>query len=193
MESAPGGRRLLVGACGAANVVNLPGYLQALRWVPGLRVHVVMTATATRFLPVRTVRLVSEAVFCDGDDNFDPGHVGLADWADHVIVLPATAHVLAQVAQGYAGSLLTATLLAYEGKVIFFPSMNPAMWRKPAVQRNVAQLEADGHHIAGPVTTECWELDGGRMRPGLGLPTPPQVAAIIRDIVTSHEQGEEIP
>jgi phosphopantothenoylcysteine decarboxylase len=179
------GRSLLVGACGAANVLNLPSYLQTLRQVPGLRVRVIMTPTATRFVPVRTVRLVSDAVFCDGEDNFEPGHARLADWADLFIVLPATAHVLAQAAQGYAGSLLTATLLAYEGSVIFFPSMNAAMWRKPAVQRNVAQLAADRHRIAGPVMTQCWEIDEDGMRPGLGLPSPSQVAAIIKDIVTT--------
>ena len=146
-------------------------------------------------MPARTVRLVSDAVYCDGEDNFDPGHARLADWADHFIVLPATAHVLAQAAHGYAGSLLTATLLAYEGSAIFFPSMNTAMWRKPAVRRNVAQLKADGHRIAGPVMTRCWEIDGDGMRSGPGLPSPAQVAAIVRDIVmppgANPEQDEE--
>ncbi|MFI6599557.1 flavoprotein [Nonomuraea sp. NPDC050536] len=177
------GSRLLVGACGAANVMNLPGYLLELRRLPGVQVRVVMTASAARFLPARTVALVSDAVFCDGEHDFEPGHARLARWADRVIVLPATADVLAQAAHGFAGSLLTAALLAHEGAVIFFPSMNAAMWRKPSVQRNVAQLRADGHHIAGPVMTECWEIAGQDVRVGPGLPSPAQVAEIIGDIM----------
>ncbi|MEV0390016.1 flavoprotein [Nonomuraea sp. NPDC050643] len=194
-DPATGAKNLLIGACGAANVMNLPSYLLALRRLPALRVQVIMTATAATFLPPRTVRLVSDAVFCEGENNFDPGHARLARWADHFIVLPATAHVLAQAAQGCAGSLLTATLLAYQGAAIFFPSMNAAMWSKPPVQRNVLQLRADGHHIAGPVMTPCWEIAGESLRTGPGLPAPSQVAGIIEDIImpsgTAAVAGEE--
>ncbi|MFC4531071.1 flavoprotein [Sphaerisporangium dianthi] len=179
-----GETNLLVGACGAANVVNLPGYLMALRKLSGLKVHVVMTATAARFLPVETVRLLSDAAFGEGEGNFDPGHARLAAWADRFIVLPATAHTLAQAAHGFAGSLLTATLLAYEGSAIFFPSMNAVMWKKPAVQRNVAQLRADGHHVAEPVMTQCWEIAGASVRTGPGLPSPGQVAGLVEHIIT---------
>ncbi|GGL05275.1 hypothetical protein Sme01_63870 [Sphaerisporangium melleum] len=179
-----GGSRLLVGACGAANVVNLPAYLMALRRLPGLQVRVVMTATAARFLPLRTVRLLSDAAYGEGEDDFDPGHARLAAWADRFIVLPATAHTLAQAAHGFAGSLLTATLLAHEGSAIFFPSMNAAMWRKPAVRRNVEQLRADGHHVAEPAMTPCWEIASGSVRTGPGLPSPAQVAGLIEQIMT---------
>jgi phosphopantothenoylcysteine decarboxylase len=192
VDAAAGQRRLLVGACGAANVMNLPGYLLALCQIPEVRVQVVMTAAAARFLPARTVRLVSEAVFCEGESNFDPGHAKLATWADHVIVLPATADVLAQVAHGCAGDLLTATLLAYQGHATFFPSMNEAMWRKPAVQRNVAQLKADGYLIAGPVMAQSWEIAGNRMKVAAGLPPPSRVAEIIRDIILPADVEDQV-
>jgi phosphopantothenoylcysteine synthetase/decarboxylase len=180
---------LLVGACGAANVINLPGYLIALRGLSGLKVHVVMTATATRLLPIETVRLVSDAAYGEGDGNLDPGHVRLAAWADRFIVLPATAHALAQAAHGFAGSLLTATLLAHKGAVIFFPSMNAEMWNKPSVQRNVAQLRADGHHVADPVMAPCWEVASGSVRTGPGLPSPSLIAGIIKEILAPHVTG----
>ncbi|WP_084964875.1 flavoprotein [Thermoactinospora rubra] len=176
--------KLLIGACGAADVMSLPNYLLALRTrMPALRVRVIMTATAVKFLPARTVRLIGEAVFCEGEDNFDPGHAKLAQWADHFIVLPATANVLAQAAQGFSGSLLTAALLAYPGRAIFFPCMNAEMWHKPAVQRNVAQLTADGHHIAGPVMAQCWEISTAEYKTGPCLPSPSQVAGIVEDVV----------
>lgn len=163
--------------------MNLPGYLLALRRLPGAQVRVVLTAGAARFLPARTVALISDAVFCEGEHDFEPGHARLARWADRFIVLPATAHVLARAAHGFSDSLLTAALLAHEGSVIFFPSMNAAMWHKPSVQRNVAQLRADGHHIAGPVMTECWEIAGQDVGIGPGLPSPAQVAGIVGDIM----------
>lgn len=177
---------LLVGASGAANVINLPGYLIALRRLPRVRVHVVMTGTAARLLPIETVRLVSDAAYGEGDGNLDPGHARLAAWADRFIVLPATAHTLAQVAHGLAGNLLTATLLAHEGSAIFFPSMNAAMWRKPSVQRNVARLRADGYHVADPVMAPAWEIASEAVRTGPGLPSPAQVAGIVEDIITPH-------
>ena len=83
-------------------------------------------------------------------------------------MLPATAHTLAQAAHGFAGSLLTATLLAHQGSAIFFPSMNAAMWHKPSVQRNVAQLRADGYHVADPVMAPCWEIASESSAPGRG-------------------------
>jgi phosphopantothenoylcysteine decarboxylase len=182
---------LLVGASGAANVINLPSYLIALRRLSGVRVHVVMTATATRLLPVETVRLVSDTAYGEGEGNLDPGHVRLATWADRLVVLPATAHTLAQAANGFAGSLLTATLLAHKGAAIFFPSMNTEMWNKPSVQRNVAQLRADGHHVTDPVMTPAWEIASGSVRTGPGLPSPSTVADIIAEIITPRVAGAE--
>jgi phosphopantothenoylcysteine synthetase/decarboxylase len=175
---------LLVGVCGAANVINLPSYLIALRRLSGLRVQVVMTASARRLLPIETVQLVSDAAYGEGEGNIDPGHARLARWADRLIVLPATAHTLAQAAHGFAGSLLASTLLAHPRAVIFFPSMNAEMWHKPSVQRNVAQLRTDGHHIADPVMAPSWEIAGGSVRIGPGLPSPSQIAGLIEQIMT---------
>lgn len=177
-EASPG-TCLLVGACGSANMLSLPLYLYALRALPDCRIHVVMTATAARILPPETVRLVSDAVFCDGVDNFDPGHVRIARWADQFVVLPATANTLGQAANGLAGNLVTSALLAYDRPAIFFPSMNELMWEKPSVRRNVETLRQDGHHVIDPEPTEGWEVASADFRTMPGLPPPAVVAQLV--------------
>jgi phosphopantothenoylcysteine decarboxylase/phosphopantothenate--cysteine ligase len=74
----------------------------------------------------------------------------LAGWAELVLVLPATADVLARTAAGLAPDLLGTVLLATAAPTVFVPAMNPVMWAKPAVQRAVAQLRADGCGVVPP-------------------------------------------
>lgn len=179
LRPAGSGLKVLVAACGAANMMNLPRYLIALRALPDCRVHVVMTEAATRLLPVATVRLMSDAVFCDGPDSFDPGHVRLARWPDRLVVLPATANKLGEVANGLGGDLVATLLLAYEGSAIFFPSMNQAMWARPSVRRNVEQLRADGHQVVDPVLGKAWEIASASYRVIAGLPEPETVTRLV--------------
>jgi phosphopantothenoylcysteine synthetase/decarboxylase len=157
----------------------LPSYLLELQKVPGWRLRVVLTYTAARIMPPATVALVSDAVFSEDQDRFSPGHVRLARWASHLIVLPATAHLLAQAAHGLPGSLLAATLLAYPRPAMFFPTMNLHMWQQPSVQRNVAMLRADGHHVVEPDLIRCWEMASGSFRLSPGLPGPTEAARMV--------------
>ena len=78
---------------------------------------------------------------------------------------PATANVLAKAALGLGDEIVTTTLLAFNGPIIFAPAMNVQMWNKPPVQRNVAQLRADGRVIVGPELghLSCGEVGEGRM------------------------------
>ena len=84
-----------------------------------------------------------------------------------MLLVPATADRLASIAHGLASDLLGSALLAVEVEKprIAAPSMNPEMWRQPAVQRNVAQLQQDGWQLVGPVSgsTACGEQGLGRM------------------------------
>lgn len=132
-------------------------------------VWVVMTPSATEFLPARTVRLVADQVQAE---FFEVGeacnHVRLAEWADLFIVWPATANVLGQVAGGMAANLLTATVLAHSKPVLFFPHMNRSMYEKAAVQRNIGQIRDDGHWVCELVeslgfveATREWEVHPG--------------------------------
>lgn len=175
--------RILVGVCGAGAVLVLQDYLATLRSRPGWQIRVVMTPAATRILPPTTVGAMCDEVYSDGAHNFRPGHVGIASWADHLIVLPATANVLGQTAHGLAPDLLGTVLLAWERPVVFFPSMNERMWNRPPVRRNVEQLRADGHVVVDPVMRECWEIASSSMKVGPALPFPAEVARIVARLV----------
>jgi phosphopantothenoylcysteine decarboxylase/phosphopantothenate--cysteine ligase len=95
-------------------------------------------------------------------------HVALGQQADIVIVAPATAHTLAQMAGGFAGDLLGTTLLASTAPVLIAPAMHTEMWEHPAVQDNVRVLLGRGVHMVGP---EAGELTGGDV--GLGRMAEP--------------------
>lgn len=183
--------RLLVGASGAGNVINLPAYLHAMRGTDECTVRVLMTQTAASIMPTHTIGLVSDGVFCDGPSQFEPGHVELATWADQFVVLPATAHTLAQAANGLAGNLLTSAILAYGGPVIFFPSMNELMWANRAVQRNVERLRDDGHRVVEPELVRTWEIASGTMRELPGLPPPAVVARMVADATVASARSTD--
>ena len=99
--------------------------------------------------------------------------------ADCIVVAPASADFLAKAAQGSADDLLTTLLLCAECPVVFAPAMNAAMWAKPAVQRNVAQVAADGAHIVPPGSgwLSCRQAGVGRMA------EPTEIAAAIEAVL----------
>jgi phosphopantothenoylcysteine decarboxylase/phosphopantothenate--cysteine ligase len=120
--------------------------------------------------------------------SFDPqafplgAHIELAARADLVVVAPATADLLAKAASGAADDLLTTLLLCAECPVLLAPAMNAAMWAKPAVQRNVAQLAADGATIVPPGSgwLSCRQTGAGRMA------EPDEIASAIATAVAGR-------
>ncbi len=85
-----------------------------------------------------------------------PGHINLADWADIVVVAPATADIIGKIANGICDDLLSTTLCACwplikSGSALLAPAMNNNMWDNPAVQRNVKQVKQTGFKLIGPV------------------------------------------
>lgn len=173
--------RLLVGACGAGNVLNLPAYLVRFHALSCRSIRVVMTEPATRMLPPASVGPFCDDVYTGREHRFKPGHVSLALGADVMIILPATAHFLAVAAHGLAESLLSATLLAFPHRVVFFPSMNKTMWNQPSVQRNAAQLRQDGHLVVSPPLVESWTMSSGTFERQPGMPSPDRAAEITRE------------
>jgi phosphopantothenoylcysteine decarboxylase/phosphopantothenate--cysteine ligase len=135
----------------------------------GARVLPVMTSSAGRFVgPVTLSGICGEAVVSDMWDPSFAGevHVHLASLADLIAIVPATADVLARLAQGRADDVVTALALCARGPVLAAPAMHPRMWGHPAVQRNVAELAAQGRvTLAGPVAGEVasGEVGMGRM------------------------------
>ncbi len=135
----------------------------------GVSVRVILTRAGAKFVtPLSLATLSGEPV---EDDLFDAGkeaeigHIRLSRDADLVVVAPATADLLAKMANGLADDLATTCLLATDKPVLAVPAMNVRMWRHPATERNVAQLHRDGVRFVGPETGEmaCGEYGPGRM------------------------------
>jgi phosphopantothenoylcysteine decarboxylase/phosphopantothenate--cysteine ligase len=120
----------------------------------GATVLPVMTGSATRFIgPVSLAGLCGEAVATDMWDASFAGemHVRIAERADLVAVVPATADILSRLAHGRADDLVTALALGAKGPVLAAPAMHPRMWNHPATRRNVADLAAQGRvTLVGP-------------------------------------------
>jgi phosphopantothenoylcysteine decarboxylase/phosphopantothenate--cysteine ligase len=136
----------------------------------GASVRAVMTAAAQEFVtPLSVGALTADHVFTDlfdRQDEQDVGHIRLAREADVIVVAPATADLMAKAAQGLAGDLAGAVLLATDVPVLMAPAMNPVMWAHAATRRNHARLLADGVRFVGPnrgEMAESGEAGEGRM------------------------------
>jgi phosphopantothenoylcysteine decarboxylase/phosphopantothenate--cysteine ligase len=145
----------------------------------GARVRPIMTKAAERFVgPVTLQGICGEQVHSDMFARQIAGelHVELAASADVVALVPATADLLASLAHGRAGDVVRATALCASCPVLAAPAMHPRMWNHPAMQRNVAQLQADGRvQLVGPVDGEVASGDSGRGR----MAEPQQIADAI--------------
>jgi phosphopantothenoylcysteine decarboxylase/phosphopantothenate--cysteine ligase len=134
----------------------------------GFGVTAVMTRAAQAFVGSATfAALTGRPAACE---TFDPAyplgaHIELARRAELLVVAPATADYLAKAAHGAADDLLSTLTLCFTGDVFVAPAMNCEMWEKPAVQRNVAQLQADGFRVLPPGEgwLSCRTKGAGRM------------------------------
>ena len=176
--------RLLVGVSGSVAILNLPAYLAALRAGLAGEVRVIMTSQAAAMLPPSTVALICDEVFLEERPAAErrPGHIELARWAEMFVVLPATANVIGQAANGLGSNLLTTTILASPKPVVFCPNVNDLMWTKPAVQRNVETLRADGHVVIEPESAVAYEVDSGEMRESLMVPEPTDLIGRLQEV-----------
>ncbi|MCB5205738.1 bifunctional phosphopantothenoylcysteine decarboxylase/phosphopantothenate--cysteine ligase CoaBC [Methylovorus mays] len=135
----------------------------------GIRVDVVMTSAATRFITPLTMQALSgRPVYTDlWDERIANGmpHIELSRQADAILVAPASADFMAKLVHGAADDLLSTLCLARDCPLIVAPAMNRQMWEHPATQRNVAQLQRDGVRLIGPDSGEqaCGETGLGRM------------------------------
>lgn len=120
----------------------------------GADVKVMMTESAKEFVTPLSFQVMSRNdVFFDTFDEKDSSviaHIDLADWADLIIVAPATANVLGKVANGIADNMVTTTLLATTAEVWFAPAMNVDMYQNKAVMRNIETLSNDGYRFIEP-------------------------------------------
>ena len=135
----------------------------------GADVRAILTKGGAEFVtPLSLSALCEEKAFTDLfdlKDDVEIGHIRLSREADLIVVAPATADLLAKLAQGLADDLATAVLLATDKKVLAAPAMNVRMWQHKATRRNVARLRDDGIAFVGPYEGEmaCGEYGPGRM------------------------------
>jgi phosphopantothenoylcysteine decarboxylase/phosphopantothenate--cysteine ligase len=136
----------------------------------GHEVRVVLTQAAQAFVtPLSAAALSGDKIYSDLFDLTDEtemGHISLSRQADLVVVAPATADLMAKLANGLANDLASTLLLATDKRVLMAPAMNVRMWTHAATQRNLATLKADGVLLTGPDEGEmaCGEFGPGRMR-----------------------------
>ena len=176
-------KNILIGVTGgiaAYKVVEVASLLKK----SGANVKVMMTKHATEFVSPRTFQeitnnAVSVEMFGDAA-NFNVAHISLANWADLIVIAPATANFLAKMAHGIADDLLTTTILAFDKKILICPSMNTKMFENPATQANLSTLKTRGVKILEPAegNLACGTVGKGR------LPEPKEICAEIEKIFT---------
>ncbi|WP_409368313.1 bifunctional phosphopantothenoylcysteine decarboxylase/phosphopantothenate--cysteine ligase CoaBC [Lysinibacillus sp. 38-6] len=152
----------------------------------GFQVKVIMTASARQFVNPLSFQVMSKNdVYYDTFDEKDSNviaHIDLADWADLILVAPATANVIGKLANGIADDMVTTTLLATTAPVWLAPAMNVHMYEHPAVKRNLAQLAADGYQFIEPSEgfLACGYVGKGR------LEEPEKITAIVVDYFSAQ-------
>src|SRR5688500_11639689 len=145
--------------------------VEVMRGLPkaGCEVSVAMTRHATEFVQPLTFRALTDRhVIVDDYDpaNPDPiAHINFSQEIDLLLIVPATANIIAKFANGVADDFLSSTYLACTAPVMIAPAMNTTMWDQPATQRNIAQLQEDGVHFVEPVAGElaCKTVGTGKL------------------------------
>jgi phosphopantothenoylcysteine decarboxylase/phosphopantothenate--cysteine ligase len=157
----------------------------------GALVRTVLTENALRLVGAKSFEAVTGGPVYTSmweGEEFKIGHINLADWADVVVVAPATANIIGKFANGISDDLLSTVLCACWAKpMVFAPAMNERMWTNPAVQKNVKSLGQMGIELIGPQRGRlaCGEEGIGRM-------TEPQdiLEAVVRIATKVKRKGK---
>ncbi len=161
-------KHILLGVTGSIAAYKAAELVRRLR-EGGAEVRVVLSAGGAEFVTPLTFQALSanpvHSELLDTEAEAAMGHIELARWADAVVVAPASANVIARLAQGRADDLLAAVCLATEAPVAVAPAMNQQMWANAATQDNLQRLRERGMHQFGPAEGDqaCGETGLGRM------------------------------
>ena len=167
-STALGGFRILLIISGGIAAYKSLDLIRRLR-ERGAELRCVLTAGGAEFITPLSVASLSESpVYTDLwslKDESEMGHIRLSRECDLIIIAPASANILAQMANGLASDLATTTLLAADKPILIAPAMNQMMWGHAATQANIATLRQRGAHQIGPGSGEmaCGETGSGRM------------------------------
>ena len=148
----------------------------------GAQVRVVLTKSALNFVTPLSCQTLSDNEVYIEQFLLDKGikHLSLADWADIMVVAPATANIIAKAAQGIGDDLLSTTLLSFDKPILFVPAMDTRMWENRIVQLNIEKLKGLGYHFLAPISGP---LASGK----IGKGRFPEVSIIYKKIVSVLE------
>jgi phosphopantothenoylcysteine synthetase/decarboxylase len=155
-------RRVALGVTGSIAAYKAPALVRALV-KKGVEVKCVLTPSASHFVaPLALATVSKNPVVSSMHDPalWEMAHLSLASWADLVLIAPATADIIARLAQGRAEGLLDALVLSTKSPVVVCPAMDAEMWEHPATKANVATLKRWGYRVLGP---EKGELASGKV------------------------------
>lgn len=162
------GKCVLLGVTGGIAAYKMANVASGLRKA-GATVHVIMTENATKFItPLTFETLTNNRCVVDTfarDFQYDVKHISLAKAADLILIAPATANVIAKLANGLADDMLTTTVLAAKCKKLVAPAMNTAMLENPITQDNIARLKQYGFGIIEPAVgmLACKDVGSGKL------------------------------
>lgn len=179
-------RRLVLGISGGIAAYKAV-YLARRLIEAGAEVRSVMTAGSLRFVGEQSLSAVTghrAVTSLFGDAAVSP-HTELARWAEVIVVAPATANILAKVANGLSDDALTATVAAFDGPVVMAPAMHTEMWQQPACRRNIERLRHDGRWLVGP---DSGALAGGDTGTGR-MSEPEEIVAATAAVFDSSLAG----
>ena len=172
------GKKIVLGVTGGIAAYKAVEVVSRLRKA-GAQVHVIMTKEAAEFVTELTFREISgQPVTVDmwsKVPNFNVEHIALAQLADLMLIVPATANILAKAATGIADDMLTTTLLATKAPIFAAPAMNTNMYENPITQRNITELKRRGFHIIEPAAGHLACGISGKGR----LPEPSDIVRVI--------------
>src|SRR5467141_5227230 len=186
-EKKPSEKRVGLGVTGGIAAYKAIEVLRGLQRF-GCEVRVAMTRHACEFVQPLTFRALSGSYVIVDDyssDNPDPiAHITFSQTIDLFLIAPATANVVAKMANGVADDFLSSTYLACTAPVLIAPAMNTVMWQHPATQRNLRKLRDDGVHLIDP---DEGEMACGTFGPGR-LNEPEIIVSAALDLLRQHSQ-----
>ncbi len=161
-------KQIVVGLTGGVACYKIPNLVRLLRKDEAV-VQVIMTDAATKFITPLTLESVSNRpvaveLFPQGE-FVSTRHIDFSDWADLIVIAPATANFLGKMASGISDDLLTTVVCAHKKPILIAPAMNPGMWENPVTQKNYEFLKKLGHQFVDPDEGEmaCDHVGVGRM------------------------------
>lgn len=189
-------KNILLGVTGGIAVYKILDVASRLR-KQGYELNTIMTEHACEFVnPLSFETITNNYVVTNTFDRpktWDVEHIALAKKADVILIAPATANIIGKVAHGIADDMLSTTVMAARGQVVFAPAMNTAMYENPIVQENIAYLKEKGYLFIEPDSgwLACGDLGSGK------LPSPERIAEYVthcieHGIMDENKSDEEV-